>query len=83
MQPRFVGGVGNRQAPLGRDVYQNLAAHARALGVDEKLPWLLVGRGGVERSLLKAQPHARGYSIEDLYAEPNGTRGRAPLKRRR
>ncbi len=62
-----VGTVKWRSAPLGREVYRNLADHARALGVDETIPWLMIGRGGVEPSLLKAEPHVRGYSVEDLY----------------
>lgn len=66
--PSFIGSVKWRAAPLGREVYRNLAGHAAALGVGEELPWLLIGRGGVEPSLLAALPHVRGYSIDDLYA---------------
>jgi AAA+ ATPase superfamily predicted ATPase len=66
-RPAFVGSVKWRAALLGRDVYNNLADHARALGVDDSIPWILVGRGGVERSLLKAMPHVRGFSARDLY----------------
>ncbi len=66
-RPTFVGSVKWRAALLGRDVYKNLADHARALGVDDSIPWILVGRSGVERSLLKAMPHLRAYSARDLY----------------
>jgi AAA+ ATPase superfamily predicted ATPase len=66
-RPTFVGSVKWRPAPLGRDVYTNLADHARALGVDDSIPWILVGRGGVERSLMKAVPNLRGFSARDLY----------------
>jgi AAA+ ATPase superfamily predicted ATPase len=62
-----IGTVKWRSAPLGRDVYKNLAGHAVALGVDETLPWLLIGRGGVEPSLLENEAHVRGYSAADLY----------------
>jgi uncharacterized protein len=67
-KPTFVGTVKWRSAPLGREVYKNLADHAKALGVDESIPWLMVGRGGGEATLLQAEPHVRGYSIEDLYS---------------
>jgi AAA+ ATPase superfamily predicted ATPase len=61
-----IGTVKWRAAPLGRDVYRNLAEHARALGVDESIPWLMIGRGGVEPELLRAEPHVRGYDIGAL-----------------
>ncbi len=66
-RPTFVDTVKWRAALLGREVYRNLADHARALGVDDSNPWILVGRGGVERSLMKAMPHLRGFSARDLY----------------
>jgi hypothetical protein len=62
-----VGTVKWRSSPLGRDVYEDLAGHAAALGVDESIPWLMIGRGGVEDSLLAAEPHVRGFSADDLY----------------
>lgn len=67
-QPTFIGTVKWRRAPLGCDVYANLADHARALGADTALPWLMVGRGGVAEDVLQREPHVRGYSIADLYA---------------
>ncbi|MBV8370657.1 MAG: ATP-binding protein [Candidatus Eremiobacteraeota bacterium] len=66
-KPTFIGTVKWRNAALGREVYKNLADHARALGVDESIPWLMVGRGGVEATLIHAEPHVRGYSIGNLY----------------
>ncbi len=66
-KPTFVGSVKRRAALLDREVYKNLAEHASALGVDDTIPWILVGRSGVERSLLKAIPHVRSYSVDDLY----------------
>jgi AAA+ ATPase superfamily predicted ATPase len=62
-----IGTVKWRSAPLGRDVYRNLADHARALGASEAIPWLMIGRGGVEPTLQAAEPHVRGYSVDDLY----------------
>lgn len=62
-----IGTVKWRAAPLGREVYRNLAGHAAALGVSDTIPWIMIGRGGVERSLLKAESHVRGFSAEDLY----------------
>lgn len=67
--PTFIGTVKWRAAPLGYDVYKNLESHAAALGADESIPWLMLGRGGVEARLLRAEDHVRGYSIADLYAE--------------
>ncbi len=68
----FIGTVKWRAAPLGRDVYRNLSDHANALGVDDSIPWLLIGRGGAEPSLLQREPHVRAYDINDLYAaRPN------------
>jgi AAA+ ATPase superfamily predicted ATPase len=61
-----IGTVKWRAAPLGRDVYKNLADHARALGVDESIPWLMIGRGGVQSALLRAEPHVRGYGVDAL-----------------
>ncbi len=66
--PAFIGTVKWRRAPLGRDVYANLADHARALGTDTSIPWLMVGRGGVADDVLRREPHVRGYAIADLYA---------------
>jgi AAA+ ATPase superfamily predicted ATPase len=66
--PAFIGTVKWRSSPLGRDVYNNLADHAAALRADDSIPWLMVGRGGVEPSLLRTAPHVRGYSVDDLYA---------------
>ncbi len=65
--PTFVGTVKWRSAPLGREVYKNLAEHARALGVDESIPWLMIGRGGVTSAVSAAESHVRGYTIEDMY----------------
>jgi AAA+ ATPase superfamily predicted ATPase len=62
-----IGTVKWRAAPLGREVYRNLAGHAAALGVADTIPWIFIGRGGVEQSLLQAEPHVRGFSAEDLY----------------
>jgi AAA+ ATPase superfamily predicted ATPase len=67
-QPTFIGTVKWRRAPLGRDVYANLADHARALGTDASIPWLMIGRGGVDEDVLRRESHVRGYSIADLYA---------------
>jgi hypothetical protein len=66
-KPSFIGSVKWRAAPLGREVYANLAGHASALGVDETIPWIFIGRGGVEPSLLRAHTHAIGFSARDLY----------------
>lgn len=66
-QPAFIGAVKWRRAELGRDVYANLADHARALGTDASIPWLMIGRGGVDEDALRREPHVRGYSIADLY----------------
>jgi len=66
-KPSFIGTVKWRTAPLGRETYENLAAHAAALGAPDTIPWLLVGRGGVERSLLRAHPNVVGFSVRDLY----------------
>ena len=66
-KPSFVGSVKWRAAALGREVYANLAEHASALGVSDSIPWVLVGRGGVEPSLLRAHPHVMGFSARDLY----------------
>ncbi len=62
-----IGTVKWRAAPLGRDAYRKFAGHAAALGVDDTIPWIFIGRGGVEPSLLTAEPHVRGFSAEDLY----------------
>ncbi len=70
--PKFIGTVKWRSAALGRDVYKNLADHAQALGVDESVPWLMIGRGGVTAAVLAAEPHVRGYSIDDLYRRHDG-----------
>ncbi|MEA2664394.1 MAG: uncharacterized protein QOI11_1338 [Candidatus Eremiobacteraeota bacterium] len=67
-QPAFIGTVKWRRAPLGRDVYANLADHARALGVEASIPWLMIGRGGADEDMLRREPHVRGYSVADLYA---------------
>lgn len=67
--PVFIGTVKWRAAPLGRDVYANLADHARALGVDASVPWLMIGRGGVEDAVLRREPHVRGYALADMYAD--------------
>ncbi len=64
----FIGSVKWRAAPLGRDVYRNLLRHAKALNVDESIPWLLIGCGGAEPTLLEREPHVRAYDIDDLYA---------------
>lgn len=66
-KPTFIGTVKWRAAALGYDVYKNLESHAAALGVDASLPWLMVGRGGVEERLLREEHHVRGYSVADLY----------------
>lgn len=66
-RPTFVGSVKWSAALLGRDVYNNLADHDSALGVDDSIPWIFVGRAGVERSLLTTMPHLRGFSARDFY----------------
>jgi hypothetical protein len=65
--PTFVGTVKWRGSRLGSDVYGNLASHAEALGVDASIPWLMIGRAGVEKRLLNAHSQLRGYSATDLY----------------
>jgi len=67
--PAFIGTVKWRRSPLGRDVYNNLEEHATALGVDDSIPWLMIGRGGVEESVTRGKPHVRGYSVDALYAD--------------
>ncbi len=81
--PTFIGTVKWRRAPLGRDVYANLADHARALGVDASIPWLMIGRGGVEADVLGREAHVRGYSIEDLYAPSAASRSASNQARSR
>lgn len=76
-QPAFIGTVKWRRAPLGQDVYANLADHARALGVDASIPWLMIGRGGIG-DVLRREPHVRGYSVADLYAP-----ARSPARRKK
>jgi len=66
-RPTFVGSVKWRAALLGRDVDKSLAGHAHALGVDDSIPWILAGRGGVDRWLFKAMPYLRGFSAGHLY----------------
>jgi uncharacterized protein len=66
-RPSFIGSVKWRVRPIDRSVLKNLEEHARALGVDESIPWLLVGRGGVDMKIL-SEPHLRGVSIEDIYS---------------
>jgi uncharacterized protein len=66
-RPSFIGSVKWRSTPIDRSVLKNLEEHARALGVDESIPWLLVGRGGADAKILN-EPHLRGVSIEDIYA---------------
>ena len=65
-KPAFIGTVKWQRDPLDRRILANLERHARALGVGTELPWLLIGRGGVEPSLL-SRPEVRGYSVDDLY----------------
>lgn len=67
--PTFVGTVKWREAPLGWDIYNNLAQHARVLGATEEIPWLMIGRGGTERAVLSRAPHVRSFSLSDLYAK--------------
>ncbi len=66
--PTFVGTVKWRAAPLDREVYKNLAAHVAALGHDDSIPWLMIGRGGVSAAVTKAAPQVRAFSARDLYA---------------
>jgi len=35
--------------------------------VGDTIPWIMIGRGGVEPSLRQAEAHVRGFSAEDLY----------------
>ncbi|TAM58747.1 ATP-binding protein [bacterium] len=65
-KPTFIGTVKWRQAPLDAGVLLNLETHARALGVGTELPWLLIGRGGVDRAIL-TRSTLHGYSVADLY----------------
>ncbi len=65
-KPTFIGSAKWQHGPLDRRALTNLEAHARALGVGTDIPWLLVGRGGVDPSLL-TRAELRGYSIADLY----------------
>ena len=73
--PSFIGTVKWRQSLLGWDVYKNLADHARALGVTDAIPWLMIGRGETEAQVRERAPHVRAYSVDDMYA--GGTPGRA------
>jgi uncharacterized protein len=66
--PSFIGTVKWRKPLLDLGVYNNLADHARALGVDDAIPWLMVGRSRTEQKVLERAPHVRAYSFEDLYA---------------
>jgi len=77
--PVFVGEVKWSATPLDRRVLRALDDHAAALGVDDAVLRLLIGRGGVEASL--ARPGLRGYSIDDLYAEASAS-AHAPRPRR-
>ncbi len=63
-----IGTVKWRATPLGTDVYHNLTDHASSLGVGSDIPWLMIGRGGVDPALLGAHGNLRGYSVDDLYA---------------
>jgi hypothetical protein len=74
--PTFIGTVKWQCNPLDWRVLTNLEGHARALGVGTDIPWLLIGRGGVDPSVL-TRPELRGYSVEDLY-RPFKRRGTAP-----
>lgn len=65
-EPTFIGTVKWQRDPLDRRVLANLERHARALGVGTEIPWLLIGRGGVEPSVL-SRPELRGYSVDDVY----------------
>lgn len=65
-KPTFIGTVKWQHEPLDRRVLVNLEEHARALGVGTDIPWLLIGRGGADPSLL-TRPTLRGFSVEDLY----------------
>jgi hypothetical protein len=67
-EPSFIGTVKWRQADLGWDVYANLADHARALGVSDAIPWLMIGRGKTEERIRTRAPQVRVYSVEDLFA---------------
>ncbi len=65
-KPTFIGTVKWQRDPLDRGAVTNLERHARALGVGSDIPWLLIGRGGVEPSLL-TRPELLGYRADDLY----------------
>ncbi len=67
-EPTFLGTVKWREAALDWDVYKNLADHALSLGVTDRIPWLMIGRGGTDPRVIERAPHVRGYSIQDLYA---------------
>jgi uncharacterized protein len=66
--PTFIGTVKWREAALDWATYTNLADHARALGVTDGIPWLMIGRGRTDPRVMERAPHVRSYSIDDLYA---------------
>jgi len=65
-RPTFIGTVKWQRRPLDRHVLAKLEGDARALGAGSEMPWILVGRDGVEPRVL-ARPGTLGYAVEDLY----------------
>ncbi len=64
--PTFIGSVKWRDDELGESVLRDLETDARALGVDDRIPRLLVGRKGVRAELI-GRRGVQSYSAEDFY----------------
>jgi AAA+ ATPase superfamily predicted ATPase len=63
--PTFIGSVKWRDRPLDRAVARDLERDARALGIGEEAPRLLIGRQGAGD--LTGLAHYRSISIDDMY----------------
>jgi len=67
-RPTFVGTVKWRDTPLGGDTLNDLNGGAAALGADESVPRLLIGRHGAAAALTRIA-HVRSRGLGELYGK--------------